>query len=283
MKKQIILWIIGGVFIVVLFSLSFIIYNRDNKNQDLNNTENNALLQESDSNTATDIATTSEEDISSMATSTIEGQDSSLSTTETSITKKIILDDFFDSPDTDQQANTPVTNDPEDSVVEPIIEEETPEPEPEPQEQDEEDEEEAQTEEEIEEEELEEEPDVILPCDMSGFQEKFLCLLNNYRITQEKNTLSYNSSLGNAALGHSSWMNTTGTFSHTGESGSAFDERCVQAGTTCDAEILAHGFGSAQELFTTWQNSSQHNAIMLGSHTFLGLGTASNYATAVFQ
>jgi uncharacterized protein YkwD len=79
-------------------------------------------------------------------------------------------------------------------------------------------------------------------------------------------------------------MNSTGNFSHTGEGGSSFSQRCTSAGTSCDAENIAlHSNATAQNIFNLWKNSSGHNANMLGNHTQMGIGKAGNYVTAVFR
>ena len=258
MKKQIWAGIIVAIFIIISFGISFVLYYSGNENQKINDTINNTLPQEF----TNDI-------VANTATSSNNGPDSSLSTSTsgTNTENIIIQDELYEGQDSDQQVETTSPENPKDNVFEPIIENEIQE-------------EETQTE---EEEEQEEEPDVVLPCDMGDFHKKFLCLLNNYRITQGLNTLSYNSSLNNAALAHSIWMKANGVLNHIGENDSTFDERCIQAGTTCDGEILAYGFYSAQELLTIWQDSPQHNAIMLGNHTLVGLGVEIKYTTAVFK
>jgi uncharacterized protein YkwD len=111
----------------------------------------------------------------------------------------------------------------------------------------------------------------------------FLCLLNNYRASQGKGKLSYNSGLAQVALGHSSWMAATGTFSHTGENGSRLNTRCQAAGITCRAENLAKNIGSAQALFDMWKNSPGHNANLLGPYTTIGIGISGEYTTALFN
>jgi hypothetical protein len=47
-----------------------------------------------------------------------------------------------------------------------------------------------------------------------GFSVQFLCLLNQYRSSKGLGQVSWSSGLASVALGHSQWMNTTGTFSH---------------------------------------------------------------------
>lgn len=128
---------------------------------------------------------------------------------------------------------------------------------------------------------LEEEPET---CDhMSSFTGHFLCLLNEYRNSQGLNSLSYNSAMNIAAQGHSDWMDANTTFSHTGANNSNMSDRCIAAGTSCDAENLASGASSPENLLNMWKNSPIHNENLLGSHTLLGFGVAGKYITVVFQ
>ncbi len=120
-------------------------------------------------------------------------------------------------------------------------------------------------------------------CTTGAFADQFLCLINNHRKAGGKNALKYSSAINAAATNHSKWMSETGEFSHTGENGSTFVERCAAEGVYCDAENIAWGFTSAKNLFDMWKNSPGHNANMLGNHTLLGLGVAGKYATTDFQ
>ncbi len=124
-------------------------------------------------------------------------------------------------------------------------------------------------------------PTVTTTC-TGGYATEFLCLLNQYRVSQGKGKLSYDSALSSVALAHSSWMLATGTFSHTSEDGSTLDTRCATANVSCRAENLAMGAGSAENLLRMWKNSLGHNTNLLGPYTTIGLGIASSYTTAVF-
>lgn len=120
--------------------------------------------------------------------------------------------------------------------------------------------------------------------DVQGsFRDRFLGLINAWRKENGKNVLAYDAKLDQAATGHSTWMQTTGNFSHTGADNSQFFKRCTQAGGSCDAENIAYGFTSAQQLFDMWKNSPGHNANMLGDHTVMGLGLVGKYATNDFR
>ncbi|MDA3840327.1 MAG: leucine-rich repeat domain-containing protein [Patescibacteria group bacterium] len=125
--------------------------------------------------------------------------------------------------------------------------------------------------------------EVKVVCNTGSFDEQFLCMLNEYRKQNGKSSLSYDSKLNTVALNHSTWMNVNGEFSHAGDGGSSFSERCSTAGTICDAENLAFGVSTAQKLFDMWKNSPAHNKNMLGDHAYLGIGLNSSYTTAVFK
>lgn len=117
----------------------------------------------------------------------------------------------------------------------------------------------------------------------ASFRQQFLSLINAHRAANGKGALAYDALIDRAATNHSAWMQTTGTFSHTGEAGSRFYQRCQAVGTSCDAENIAWGFTSAQMLFDMWKNSPGHNANMLGNHTVMGLGIVGRYATNDFR
>jgi uncharacterized protein YkwD len=122
------------------------------------------------------------------------------------------------------------------------------------------------------------------PSCSGGFTTQFVCLLNQYRSSKGLSKLSYNSSLASVALTYSTWMNQTGTFSHTGENGTRFTDRCAAAGVKCYGENLAQGARSAQNLLDMWKASASHNANLLrDGYTAIGLGTSGSYTTALFQ
>ncbi len=121
------------------------------------------------------------------------------------------------------------------------------------------------------------------PCEAGSFSAQFLCYINRYRKQNGKSALRYDTSLSSVALNHSTWMQTTTTFSHTGENGSKFFNRCESAKIKCSAENLATGFTTAKQLFSTWQSSPSHNANMLGSYSVAGLGISVGYATLLLR
>lgn len=113
--------------------------------------------------------------------------------------------------------------------------------------------------------------------------QQFVCLLNQYRASKNLGQLSYNAGLADVALSHSQWMNTTGTFSHTGINGSRLGERCASAGITCRGENLAKSATSAQHLLQMWKASAGHNANLLGDYRTVGLGFSGAYVTLLLN
>jgi uncharacterized protein YkwD len=124
---------------------------------------------------------------------------------------------------------------------------------------------------------------VTANCSTGAFHTQFLCLINEYRKSKGLNALSYDADMNTAAIAHSTWMNATGTMSHTGENGSTFTQRCTAASATCDAENVAMGYVTAQRLFDAWKASPGHDKNMLGSHTKMGLALIGKYATQLFK
>lgn len=109
-------------------------------------------------------------------------------------------------------------------------------------------------------------------------------LINDYRQSNGLTKLSLDPLISKAAANHSSWMSSTGTFSHTGENGSLPWDRCAAVGTTCSGEIIYKGSSGPNGAFNGWKNSPPHNAIMLGSDfSTFGIGISGNYYTADFR
>ncbi|HEX9502814.1 MAG TPA: CAP domain-containing protein [Patescibacteria group bacterium] len=123
----------------------------------------------------------------------------------------------------------------------------------------------------------------LISCNTGDLSTQFLCLMNNYRLSNGLNALSYDSALTAVASEHSTWMNATATLSHIGENGSKFYQRCQAGLTTCDAENVARGYTTAPKLFEAWRVSPDHNANILGSHTKMGLSLVGSYATNIFR
>ncbi len=122
-----------------------------------------------------------------------------------------------------------------------------------------------------------------LPSCTGNLTQKFLCLLNEYRVKKGLGKVTLNNNLSQVALGHSTWMNETGTFSHTGVDGSRLTERCAAAGIRCLAENLAEGIYSADELLSSWSANPSHNKNLLGPYTTIGFGVSGEYVTLLLN
>ena len=114
-------------------------------------------------------------------------------------------------------------------------------------------------------------------------------LTNTQRTARGCAAVAVNAQLTTAAVGHSTWMARTGTFSHTGSAGSTFATRARTAGFTRPAgENIAWGYRSATEVVTAWMKSPGHRANILNCKSrSVGVGVAFNaagqaYYTQVF-
>jgi uncharacterized protein YkwD len=121
-------------------------------------------------------------------------------------------------------------------------------------------------------------------CPKDNFQNEFMCLLNNYRASNGKARLAYDTNLQRAAQYYSNYMSQhKSPLSHTAD-GNLFYQRCELNGTTCRGENIAWNFNtSPQALFDAWRNSPGHNANMLGNYTSTGLALSGAYATNLFR
>jgi uncharacterized protein YkwD len=89
-------------------------------------------------------------------------------------------------------------------------------------------------------------------------------LTNTQRTANGCSAVTVNAQLTAAAVGHSSWMAQTGTFSHTGRAGSTFATRVKAAGyTRPSSENIAWGYRTATELVAAWMKSPGHRANIL--------------------
>lgn len=111
----------------------------------------------------------------------------------------------------------------------------------------------------------------------------FLCLLNQYRSQKGLGKISYDTTLNQVAFNHSDWMNTTGTFSHTGINGSRMIDRCAAVGTICLAENLAENILDSQKLLNSWKANPGHNKNLLGPYSKAGFGVSGPYVTLIFD
>lgn len=110
---------------------------------------------------------------------------------------------------------------------------------------------------------------------------RFLQLINDHRAQHGLGALMLSGTVSEAAARHSLDMGTYDFFSHTSERSSYFPtgsspwDRMKSMGYTAAsmAENIAAGQQTAQEVFGTWRNSSEHNTNMLSS-TYRVIGIA---------
>jgi hypothetical protein len=119
-------------------------------------------------------------------------------------------------------------------------------------------------------------------CDLN-YNKELMGYINNYRVQNGLNKVRMDYKLNDAACSHSTCMNSTGNITHNGENGSTPWDRCANAGSYCDGEIITHAW-SPYEAFIDWKNSASHNRNMLtSSWKALGAGAAGPYVTVVFR
>ena len=94
--------------------------------------------------------------------------------------------------------------------------------------------------------------------DTSQYIKQLLNLINQYREINGLNPISLDSKLTILAQKHSADMQRRQVLSHYG-----FEERFKHSGRNNCVENVAWNYGSANELFATWQNSTLHNKNML--------------------
>lgn len=118
-------------------------------------------------------------------------------------------------------------------------------------------------------------PTAVTPTQAAQLDQVF-ALTNQYRQQNGCRALIRNSYAEKAAQGHADWMNSTGTFSHTGANGSSFVDRMKAAGyANPGGENIAYGQRDAQAVMTAWMNSPGHRANILNCRfTRIGLGLA---------
>jgi uncharacterized protein YkwD len=104
-------------------------------------------------------------------------------------------------------------------------------------------------------------------------------LLNQHRIANGRNALSYDTELEAAIEGHCHHMVTHGFFDHTAPESSVSSPwtRANLCGTSANGENIFYGSSSASSAMNAWINSPGHNQNMLStSFTRVGIG---NYNT----
>jgi uncharacterized protein YkwD len=128
--------------------------------------------------------------------------------------------------------------------------------------------------------------DAAFTCGIPNFQDEILKRVNQARASGRMcgNTLydavaplKWNTSLFNAAAGHSYDMATTDFFSHTSLDGRSFAQRIATAGYAWRTigENIAAGQSSIDEVFNVWMDSPGHCAnIMSGNYSEIGMACA---------
>jgi uncharacterized protein YkwD len=116
-----------------------------------------------------------------------------------------------------------------------------------------------------------------------SYRQQLAALINQYRQVNGLAPLALDPCISNAAQGHSEWMKTTNTFSHTGNGGSSHQSRCQQAGCSCKAENIYNGLDQPSGAFQAWKASPGHNAAMLGPYSKIGIGICGGWITADFD
>ncbi len=122
--------------------------------------------------------------------------------------------------------------------------------------------------------------------------QQMLDLVNGIRADRGIASLALNTKLNKAAYDHSNDMARNNYFSHTGQNGSNFSQRAINAGYNGSprGENIAAGNAGVNATFNQWFNSSGHLSNMLNVNSNeMGLGHASyngstyrHYWTQVF-
>jgi uncharacterized protein YkwD len=95
-------------------------------------------------------------------------------------------------------------------------------------------------------------------------QSDILRFTNAQRVKNGCAAVRLDVNLARAARNHSAWMARTGTFSHTGSSGSTFIARSRAAGYTAPlSENIAWGYRDGASVVTAWMKSPGHRANIL--------------------
>jgi hypothetical protein len=120
-------------------------------------------------------------------------------------------------------------------------------------------------------------------CNLN-FNTELMNLINEYRSQNGLVQLEMDYNLNNAACGHSQWMSATGNISHVGYNGSTPWDRCRDAGSQCDGEIITLYITQPIQALNKWKVSTPHNNNMLNPNwREIGLGMNGGYVTVVFK
>lgn len=128
----------------------------------------------------------------------------------------------------------------------------------------------------------------------NAFRELVLNLVNDYRTSgcdcgteyyPPVAPISWNETLEQVALDHSTDMETNNYYSHTGLDGSSAADRISRAGYNHSTwgENIARGFHSAESVIEAWIESPAHcKNIMKANFKDMGVGRSGAYWTQVF-
>jgi uncharacterized protein YkwD len=92
----------------------------------------------------------------------------------------------------------------------------------------------------------------------SPYEEKLLSHINEYRLENGLNALSFDEALNKFAKVHCQHMESTDKLDHTG-----FDERFKQCGRSLCVENIGWNFMTPEAQFKAWKHSRGHNENML--------------------
>jgi uncharacterized protein YkwD len=111
------------------------------------------------------------------------------------------------------------------------------------------------------------------------------CLINQYRQDNGRGVLSSNGAMQLAAFNHNQWMVANGSFTHVGENGTRFFDRCGAVSASCSTEILARAsYTSASQCMVAWKASVNHNnALLTSSYTGIGASINGGFCTVVLR
>jgi uncharacterized protein YkwD len=117
-------------------------------------------------------------------------------------------------------------------------------------------------------------PASAAPVSVTTLQADIATLTNQQRAAHGCKALKVDARLTTAARGHSTYMASSGSFSHTGASRSSFAYRIKKAGYPQPAaENIAFGYRSGTEVVKAWMASPAHRANILNCRiTTVGVG-----------
>jgi uncharacterized protein YkwD len=109
----------------------------------------------------------------------------------------------------------------------------------------------------------------------SSYEEKLLGSINQYRLQNGMNSLSFDKALQKFAENHSRHMESTDTLTHAG-----VDERYKQCGRSLCVENVGWNYMTPEEQFQAWKNSRAHDENMLNKRIkHAGISRIGTYVT----